>query len=88
MLYGASEESGQQGVREAGGAADNPGGRRWLRTGETRSQLIFTNTQGTLAALETAGTLADGLGARIKLMVPQAEPYAYPLDRAALLTPR
>ena len=43
--------------------------------------VIFTDAPGTLAALKTAGTLAQGLGAKIKLMDLQAVPYAYPLDR-------
>ena len=48
---------------------------------ELEVSVIFTDAPGTLAALRAAGTLADGLGTRIKLVVPLAVPYAFPLDR-------
>src|SRR5881392_4294552 len=40
--------------------------------------VLFTNTQGTLSALRMAGELADDLGARIRVIVPQVVPF--PLD--------
>jgi len=43
--------------------------------------VVFTNRQGTLAALEAAGNLARSLGARINLLAPQIVPYAFPLTR-------
>jgi len=41
--------------------------------------VLHTTTQGTLHALRTAADLAQGLGARIRLLVLQAVPYALPL---------
>ena len=41
--------------------------------------VIFTGTQGTLAALRIAGQLAGNLGARITLLVPQIVPYPLPI---------
>jgi hypothetical protein len=46
---------------------------------ELEINLIFTDHQGTLSALRTAGTLAHQLRAHIKLLVPRAVPYAFPL---------
>ncbi len=43
--------------------------------------VIFTNTQGTLAALKMAGYLACNLGARINLVVAQVVPLPFPLTR-------
>jgi hypothetical protein len=42
--------------------------------------VIFTAEASTLAALKGAGELADSLGARIKLVVPQVVPYPLSLD--------
>lgn len=43
--------------------------------------VLFTDTRGTLAALQTAGTLARNLGASINIVVAQAVPYVLPLER-------
>lgn len=43
--------------------------------------VIFTDTNGTLAALNTAGNLASNLGARVNLVAAHAVPYVLPLDR-------
>src|SRR6266852_5051425 len=40
--------------------------------------VLFTTTKGTLSALRMAGKLADDLGARIRVIVPQVVPF--PLD--------
>ena len=48
---------------------------------EFEIKVIFTDHQGTLAALKTAGTLARQLRARIDLLVPQVVPFALPLTR-------
>src|SRR5258707_12642817 len=40
--------------------------------------VLFTTTKGTLSALRMAGKLADDLGARIRVIVPQVVPL--PLD--------
>ena len=42
--------------------------------------VIFTSVESTLAALKEAGNLANHLGARIMLVVPQVVPYPLPLD--------
>ena len=42
--------------------------------------VVFTSIEATLAALKEAGTLANSLGARIALVVPQAVPYPIPLE--------
>jgi hypothetical protein len=51
------------------------------KAGELEVNVVFTDTQGTLAALKTAGELARELDAKIKLIHPLAVPYAYPLER-------
>ena len=42
--------------------------------------VVFTSVESTVAALKEAGNLANSLGARITLVVPQVVPY--PLDLA------
>ena len=42
--------------------------------------VVFTNVQSTLSALKKAGTLANKLGSRITLVVPQVVPYPCPLE--------
>ena len=41
--------------------------------------VLHTTTEGTLQALKTAAGLAQGLAARIRLLVPQVVPYPRPL---------
>jgi hypothetical protein len=41
--------------------------------------------EGTLAALKTAGTLANRLGGRITLVVPEVVPFHLPLNKPAVL---
>ena len=43
--------------------------------------VIFTSVDATIAALKTAGTLAQDLNARITLLVPVVVPYPLPLTR-------
>src|SRR5713101_2041347 len=47
--------------------------------------VVFTSVESTLAALKEAGTLANSLGARIKLVVPQIVPYPLPLESPPVL---
>src|SRR5512137_2094343 len=47
--------------------------------------VVFTTVQATVAALKMAGTLADPLGARITLVVPQVVPYPCPLTNPPVL---
>lgn len=47
--------------------------------------VVFTSVESTLAALKEAGQLANSLGARIKLVVPQAVPHALPLETPPVL---
>jgi len=42
--------------------------------------VVFTSVESTLTALKEAGNLANHLGARITLVVPQVVPYPLPLD--------
>jgi hypothetical protein len=42
--------------------------------------VVFTSVESTLPALKEAGNLANSLGARIKLVVPQVVPYPLPLE--------
>lgn len=42
--------------------------------------VLHTATEGTLRALRTAATLANGLGARIRLLVVEVVPYPLALD--------
>src|ERR1700730_7804985 len=53
-------------------AENNPGN-------ELEINVIFTDDQGTLSALRTAGALAHQLRAHINLLVPRVVPYAFPL---------
>ena len=46
---------------------------------ELEINVIFTDHQGTLSALRTAGVLAYQLQAHINLLVPRVVPYAFPL---------
>jgi len=58
-------------------------------THEPKSRLniavIFTSIDATLAALRQAGNLANKLGARISLLVPQIVPYPLPLTSPPVL---
>ena len=47
--------------------------------------VIFTSVNATIAALKKAGTLAERLGARATLVVPQVVPYALPLTSPPVL---
>jgi hypothetical protein len=51
------------------------------RESELEIDVIFTDTDGTLAALKLAGNLACNLGPRIHLQVPQVVPLHFPLTR-------
>jgi len=43
--------------------------------------VLFTSVEGTMAALRTAGTLANKLGGRITIVVPEVVPYHLPLNK-------
>ena len=47
--------------------------------------VVFTSVEPTLAALQEAGSLANSLGARITLIVPQVVPYPLPLESPPVL---
>jgi hypothetical protein len=47
--------------------------------------VVFTSVDSTLAALKEAGNLANSLGARITLVVPQVVPYPRPLESPPVL---
>src|SRR5450631_2554179 len=47
--------------------------------------VVFTSVESTLAALKEAGNLANSLGARITLVVPQVVPYPLPLETPPVL---
>jgi hypothetical protein len=47
--------------------------------------VIFTSADATIAALHKAGNLAESLGARITLVVPQIVPYPLPLESPPVL---
>ncbi len=47
--------------------------------------VVFTAVESTLAALKKAGSLADRLGARITIVVPQIVPYPLPLTSPPVL---
>jgi hypothetical protein len=47
--------------------------------------VVFTAVDATLAALKEAGRLADRLGGRIELVVPQVVPYPLPLSSPPVL---
>jgi hypothetical protein len=44
--------------------------------------VVFTSVESTLAALKEAGNLANSLGAKITLVVPQVVPYPLPGNSA------
>jgi hypothetical protein len=46
--------------------------------------VVFTGIPGTLAALNAAGAMARGLNTRVRLVVPQAIPYVYPVNQAPI----
>ena len=46
--------------------------------------VIFTDTAGTLAALQTADRLAKRLDARLRLLLPYEVPYTLPLTKPAV----
>ncbi len=43
--------------------------------------VVFTTVPATLIALQRGGELAQQLGARIRILVPQVVPYPLPIDR-------
>lgn len=47
--------------------------------------VVFTSVEATLAALKEAGALANSLGARITLLVPQVVPYPLPMETPPVL---
>src|SRR5258708_5794085 len=47
--------------------------------------VVFTSVPATLVALREAGNLADSLGARITLVVPQVVPFPAPLETPPVL---
>jgi hypothetical protein len=47
--------------------------------------VVFTSVESTLEALKEAGNLANSLGARITLVVPQVVPYPLPLETPPVL---
>ena len=47
--------------------------------------VVFTSVEATLAALKEAGSLANSLGARITLVVPQVVPFPLPLETPPVL---
>ena len=47
--------------------------------------VVFTSVESTLAALKEAGNLANSLGARIKLVVPQVVPHPLLLETPPVL---
>jgi hypothetical protein len=47
--------------------------------------VVFTSVESTLAALKTAGTLANRLAGHITLIVPQVVPYPLPLESPPVL---
>src|SRR5450432_1552002 len=47
--------------------------------------VVFTSVESTLAALKKAGSLANSLGARITLVVPQVVPFPLPLESPPVL---
>ena len=47
--------------------------------------VVFTSVDSTLEALKEAGALADSLGARITLLVPQVVPHPLPLETPPVL---
>jgi hypothetical protein len=52
---------------------------------ELNIAVVFTSVELTLAALKEAGNLANSLGARITLVVPQVVPYPLPLETPPVL---
>ena len=58
-----------------------------LRLASLEVVVLHTTVPETLAALKTAARLADGLAARIRLLVIQVVPYPLPLDRPPIALP-
>jgi len=54
---------------------------------ELEINVIFTDTESTLAALRLAGDLACNLGARIHLLIPHLVPLYFPLTRRPVSIP-
>ena len=52
---------------------------------ELNITVVFTSVESTLAALREAGNLANSLGGRIRLLVPQVVPYPLPLETPPVL---
>jgi len=48
--------------------------------GPLEVNVLFTSTQATMAATKVAGDLAENLGARIRIIVPQVVPFPLPLS--------
>lgn len=69
-----------------GFAAIESGSEVHQRVERTRIEVfvLFTDVHSTLSALRTAAQLADGLCARIRLLVLQCVPYPLPLDKPSV----
>jgi len=46
--------------------------------------VVFTSVEATMAALRTAGALANRLGGHITLLIPEVVPYHLPLNKPAI----
>src|SRR5450756_3027137 len=62
--------------------AENPG----ASVAERRLEIVvvFTGVPGTLTALNAAGAMARDLNTRVRLVAPQAIPYAYPFNQSPI----
>ena len=72
-------ELGQRSITHEAAEAD--------RESELEIKIIFTDTEGTLAALKLAGDLACNLAARVNLLVLQAVPLSFPLTSPPISIP-
>ena len=69
VLKGWSPASGRMAPGESGQAGHR-----------LNISVVFTSVESTLAALKVAAALANNLGARIALLVPQVVPHPLPLE--------
>jgi hypothetical protein len=70
-----------QTVEHARSTAEHLGVSEFSSDPRLRVTVLYTTTEGTLAALRAAGSLARNLGARIALVETEIVPFHFPVDR-------
>jgi hypothetical protein len=79
-------ENGQIGNRSISPRREIGGEKPGASVAERQLEIVvvFTGVPGTQAALNAAGAMAHGLNTRVRLVAPQAIPYAYSIEQSPI----